>query len=230
MCGQLARAWGNDRFGTVHPAEEVCLAAEQHDVGMASWDLAPDLDPASGLPATVMTMDLGTHLALQLEGPRLLSTQSRYAALLASKKHCVMYQNPGVAGLVRKRGREIRAFLERSAAFQAKLRGTLDASDEEIERNWRLVRTFDALSHNLLLDRAPCVRTEVPAADGALVDLRLARRDGAHVLDPWPFAAGRVLVRAEGRLLEGSFSDREELHAALARALWIELTYELVPA
>jgi hypothetical protein len=92
------------------------------------------------------------------------------------------------------------------------------------------VRTFDALSHNLLLDRAPCVRTEVPAADGALVDLRLARRDGAHVLDPWPFAAGRVLVRAEGRLLEGSFSDREELHAALARALWIELTYELVPA
>jgi Protein of unknown function (DUF3891) len=230
MCGQLARAWGNDRFGTVHPSEEVCLAAEQHDVGMASWDLAPDLDPASGLPATVMTMELGTHLELQLEGPRLLSTQSRYAALLASKKHCVMYQNPGAASLVRKRSREIRDFLERSAAFQAELRPTLDAPDEEIERNWRLVRTWDALSHNILLERAPCVRTEVPAANGAHVDLELAPRDGALALDPWPFEAPRVVVRTEGRLLEDTFSDREELHAALARAPWIELTYELVSA
>ena len=33
VSGQLARAWGNVRFGTVAPRDEVCLAAEQHDVG-----------------------------------------------------------------------------------------------------------------------------------------------------------------------------------------------------
>jgi hypothetical protein len=230
MCGQLARAWGNERFGAVAPAEEVCLAAEQHDVGMARWDLAPELDPATGLPATVMTMDLATHLALQMEGPELLATQSRYAALLASLKHCVMYERPNGVGLLRGRNRQIRSYLDRSAAFQAKLRATLSVPDAEIERNWRLVRTWDALSHNLLLDGAPCVRREVPAAGGALVDLQLDRRDDAHTLEPWPFASEPVVVRTEGRLLEGTFGDRDRLHEALARAPWVELAYELVPA
>ena len=32
VSGQLARAWGNDGFGRFAPWEEVCLAAEQHDV------------------------------------------------------------------------------------------------------------------------------------------------------------------------------------------------------
>jgi hypothetical protein len=31
VSGQLARAWGNERFGTVEPSEEVCLGAEQHE-------------------------------------------------------------------------------------------------------------------------------------------------------------------------------------------------------
>jgi hypothetical protein len=35
ISGQLARAWGNERFAALEPREEVCLAAEQHDVGMA---------------------------------------------------------------------------------------------------------------------------------------------------------------------------------------------------
>ena len=230
MCGQLARAWGNERFGPVAPAEEVCLAAEQHDVGMARWDLAPELDPATGLPATVKAMDLDTHLALQLEGPCLLSTQSRYAALLASLKHCVMYQKPNAGGLLRKRGREIRAYLDRSEAFQSELKTGLHVPDAEIERNWRLVRTWDALSHNLLLERAPCVRREVPAANGEVVDIQLDRRGDTHTLEPWPFGSERVVVRTEGRLLEGPYSDRERLHEALAQAPWIELSYELVPA
>ena len=50
LSGQLARAWGNERFGAVEPWEEVCLAAEQHDIGMAQWERAPTLNPDTGLP------------------------------------------------------------------------------------------------------------------------------------------------------------------------------------
>ena len=50
VSGQLARAWGNARFPTPAPHEEVCLAAEQHDIGMAAWDLEPTFNPATGLP------------------------------------------------------------------------------------------------------------------------------------------------------------------------------------
>ena len=39
LSGQLARGWGNERFGAVWPWEEVWLGAEQHDLGMAEWGL-----------------------------------------------------------------------------------------------------------------------------------------------------------------------------------------------
>jgi len=41
IAAQLARNWGNEAFGTFAPWEEVCLGAEQHDVGMTAWERAP---------------------------------------------------------------------------------------------------------------------------------------------------------------------------------------------
>src|SRR5215208_1008707 len=84
LSGQLARAWGNERFGAVWTWEEVCLAAEQHDVGMAGWDLEPELDPETGRPRSFMAMALATHLELWSAAPHRLRAQSRYAALLVS--------------------------------------------------------------------------------------------------------------------------------------------------
>src|SRR5918911_1161278 len=64
VSGQLARRWGNDRFARPDPFDEVCLGAEQHDVGMSEWDLLPELDPDTGLPRSFMAMPLATHLRL----------------------------------------------------------------------------------------------------------------------------------------------------------------------
>src|SRR4051794_14627487 len=84
MAGQLARAWGNARFPRPEPFEEVCLGATQHDVGMATYDLEPDLDPATGLPRPYYMMDRFTHLRLWTEAPVKLLTQSTWAALMTS--------------------------------------------------------------------------------------------------------------------------------------------------
>lgn len=228
MCGQLGRAWGNERFGPFTPREEVCLAAEEHEIGMVDWDLAPELDPATGLPVTVMGMDPSTHLPLRLHGPQRLMAQSPYAALIASLHHTSFYEQPRVLGLGRRRARQIRAYLRRSAEFQARLRAAVDAPDVEVERNWRLVRLWDGISHALMLGRTPRTFDGVPAAGGGEVDLRLEPRDGAYVLDPWPFAADRVETHVTGRLLEEAFDDQERMRAALAAAPEVTLTYVLV--
>ena len=230
MCGQLARAWGNEQFGTVEPLEEVCLAAEQHDTDWSDWELAPTLDRDTGLPHTFKTAPFTVHLELHTAGPRQLVAQSRYAALLVSLHHTSFFETPGRMGRLRQGGRQIQAFLDANAALQAELRATLDASDEQIERNRRLVRTWDGLSHDFILGLAPRVRERVPAAGGALVDLHLGRDGDAHTIDPWPFAAERVVVRTEGRLLECTFDDEEGLRKALAHAPWTDLTYDLRPA
>lgn len=229
MCAELASAWGNERFGAVEPIDVVRLAADQHELGWAELDRWPMLDPSTGLPFTVRDLDLAVYLPTQLEGPRRLASRSPYAALLTSLHHTSLYARPRATGFLRANGRRLRSFFERSSTLQAQLRGELAVSDAEVERNWRLVRTWDGLSHDLLLERAPCTRPAVPAA-GTTVDLRLERRDGGHALDPWPFSANRVCVRAHGRLLERTFSDEGRMRAALAEAREVTLTYELAPA
>ncbi len=229
MCGQLGRAWGNDLFGAVEPCEEVCLAAEQHDTSWAEWELAPTLDPATGLPHTFDTAPFTVHLDIHTAWPPKLATQSRYAALLVSMHHRSFFAAPGRLGRLRPAGRRIESYLEGHDAFQARMRATLDVTDAEIERNRRLVRTWDGLSHDLILDQVPRVRTNVPAAGGASLELRLDRDGDAITVDPWPFAADRVVVGVEGRLLAGRFADGDSMRAALEAAPWLELRYELAP-
>lgn len=228
MCGQIGRAWGNERFGSVEPREEVCLAAEQHDTGWADWERAPTLDPGSGLPHTFSTAPFTVHLAIHAAWSHALVAQSRYAALLVSAHHASFFERPGPLGRLRDGGRRIDAFLDDLAALQADLRATLGVPDDEVERNRRLVRTWDGISHDLLLGLAPRVRRAVPAHE-ALVDVTVGRSGEVHTLDPWPFEADSVTVRTEGRLLRGTFVDERALQRALVGAPWLELSYELRP-
>ena len=92
VSGQLARAWGGGHFGRPEPHEEVCLAAEQHDIGMAQWDLAPERNPQTGLPRSFTQMPIGVHLALWDGAAERLVRQSRYAALLVSMHGMRLYQ------------------------------------------------------------------------------------------------------------------------------------------
>ena len=120
----------------------------------------------------------------------------------------------------------MRSHLDRSEAYRDELRARVDAGDDEIERNWRLVRAWDGISHEILYDWLPSKRG-VPNAKGDEVELRLERRDGAITLNPWPFAAAEVTVRAVGRLLDRTFTDGEQMRAALKQAPEVTLEYEL---
>ena len=218
MCAELAAAWGGEGFGPVEPAEELRLAAGEHELGWIAWDQAPTLNPATGLPFTVIELDLEHYIQFQLDGPRRLAERSPYAALLTVHHHMSFYDRP--------RDELVRSHLARSAAYRDELRSRVDATDEEIERNWRLIRAWDGISHELLYDWLPTTRG-VPDAEGGEVELRLEHRDGAITLDPWPFTAPEVTVRAQGRLLERTFTDQERMRKALAEAPKMTLEYEL---
>jgi uncharacterized protein DUF3891 len=227
LSGQLARAWGNDRFGHVEPCEEVCLAAEQHDIGMAAWDRAPTLDCETGLPTSFMGIGVETHLRLWTEGPELLLSQSRYAALLASMHGSALYAQRDVSYLTPTEREQIESFRERRRAFEGRLRDDLAISDAEIARNQRLVWTWDGLSLALILGWAPWGARAVPTAAADPLDLSLRAHADHHTLAPWPFRESALRVRTEGRLLQRRFEDERELHQALDRAPWVELVFEL---
>jgi hypothetical protein len=239
ISGQLARAWGNSRFGAVEPYEEVCLAAEQHDVGMAAWDLAPTRNPETSLPHSFMQMPLSVHLELWRAGPRRLLRQSRYAALLVAMHGARLYERRDLTRLPAGEADAVRGFLSEQRRFESELLESLrsdpvtapSASDELVAHNSQLVWIWDFLSLALCLDWPPTTATDVPTADES-VDVQLIPGEHARtvVLDPWPFTEHAVRVHCEGQLLAGRFATDEALHAALAHAPWETFELELIQA
>ena len=127
ISGQLARAWGNERFGAVDPYEEVCLAAEQHDIGMAMWDLEPSRNPHTGLPRSFLEMAIADHIELWTAAPRRLLRQSRYAALLVSLHGTRLYEHRDLGAMPQADAELVRGFLADQHRFQHDLLETLRA-------------------------------------------------------------------------------------------------------
>jgi hypothetical protein len=226
ISGQLARAWGNERFGAVEPWEDVCLAAEQHDIGMAEWERAPTLNPETGLPRSFMELELGEHLEIWWRAAPLVLPQSRYAALLVSMHGTALYERRDLARLAPADVERVQGFLAGQRELQERLLAGLPAADK-VPRNQRLVWTWDSLSLGLLLDWMPFELTAVPSAEAPVdIAVRLAP-DGRVALDPWPFAAPRLTVRSEGRRLTGRFDEEAAMRAALAAAPWVTVEREL---
>ena len=242
VSGQIARAWGNARFGTVHPWEEICLAAEQHDIGMAAWDLEPSFNPATGLPHSFVQMPLEVHLGLWSGAAGRLRRQSRYAALLTSMHGVRLYEMRDLAKQAPDDAAAIRAYFAEQRALQAELKASLQAdpatapiaTDVLIQRGSDLLWSWDYLSLGLCLGWAPCTAKGVPTADGTLVEVRLTPSltptDPVRVaVDPWPFPADAVTVHCEGQRLPGrGYANENELRAGLGVASWETLTIELV--
>jgi hypothetical protein len=237
LSGQLARAWGNARFGELRPREEICLAAEQHDTGMAAWDLEPSFHPERGLPHDFMHTPLEVHLELWRAGPRRLVRQCRYAALLVSMHGTRLYERRDLDQMAPPDAAKVRAFLDDQRRLQAELTRTLQAdpataphaSPERIAAASDLIWFWDYLSLMLCLRWAPRAGDPVPSAGGP-TRIELSReQDGTVRLDPWPFAASRLSVRCEGQRLRGRYANENELRAGLAGAPWETLTVELAP-
>jgi hypothetical protein len=225
VSGQLARRWGNDRFARPDPFDEVCLGAEQHDVGMAEWDLLPELDPDTGLPRSFMSMPLSKHLELWSKAPSKVLTQSPYAALIVSMHGHALYARPDTLEPGTEDSAAVRRFVEQQEAFQRDLLENLGETRENAGRNQVLVWALDFLSLAPLMGWIPDTLPAPtrPGEPDAELEVRPAG-DLALTVDPWPFDEHELRIRYQGRRLDRTFDDQHELHAALAVAPWVTVT------
>jgi hypothetical protein len=228
LSGQLARAWGNDRFPVPAPLEEVCLGALQHDIGMADWDLRPERHPETGLPKQFFEVDRPTHLALWTAAPQHVLSQSSYAALLVSLHGTGLYErfppdtsDPEIAVAVA-------AYRDGQRALQAELAQQLGAKPAELARNQALLAIWDGLSLALCRDQAP---QELRGGPATFVLDRAREDHDSFTLNPWPFAVDRLALRAEGRRLTGApYPDDAALQTALDHAAVLTVELVLRPA
>lgn len=226
ISGQLARLWGNDAFPAPEPLHDVCLGAEQHDVGMAEWDLRPTLNEETGLPCSFMQMPLRTHLDLWTAAPRKVLSQSPYAALLVSMHGHALYARRDTTEPNTDESRAVRRFVQEQEALQGELLAQLGEDPQRARRNQKLVWALDFLS--LALFMRDWVPDDVPVAEGRT--LRVSPTGDGLGVAPWPFRTETATVRCYGRVLPGRYRSEAALHEALDAAPWRELNYVLTPA
>jgi hypothetical protein len=248
LSGQLARAWGNEKFAAPSPHEEVCLAAEQHDLAWLAWESAPTLNHATGLPHEFREIDAKTRIALWRKGIRLALGFGQYPALLISLHahtiHTAFAKSnaPLNSGPAADDHKDMQDFLDEQTDFRRDLIKALSAqpryraysTPEVCERNRLLIFAMDRMSLMICWGiRAETIISDVPVDEHTTTDLRLCSRTGELddlILDPWPLAADRYTILCEGCRITGRFKDETMMRSALAdSAARVMLEAELRP-
>jgi hypothetical protein len=239
ISGQLARAWGNLRFGAVEPFDDVCLGALLHDIGWIDWEQAPTLNSETGLPDSFLQLSTRVHLDIWKEASRRASTFGRYPGLLTSMHFTGLYERfHDYSRDSEDDARDARALVAHELAFQedtiARLRADPSmatfATDDILRRNRGLVAVWDGISLALCHGvTEPRTFRGVPATSEE-VEITLAPTDGSVSVDPWPFGVERLTVRADGRILRDRYGDQESMRQALADAEWTSVETVLQPA
>ena len=185
----------------------MCLAAEQHDVGMAAWERRPTLNPQTGLPRSFMELTLDDHLEIWWRAAPLVLPQSRYAALLVSMHGTALYERRDPP---RRDVERVRAFL-----------------DGQRELQERLLEPARGPAHGASPPTRSCAATSGSSGPGTRCRSGCCSSGQQLGLDPWPFRNHRVSLRCEGRRLAGRFDDEEAMRAALSAAPWVTLELDL---
>lgn len=240
VSGQLAQAWGNGAIASFAPHAEVCLGAEQHDIGWVSWEAAPTLNPETGYPHNFTEVAPEVHTKLWAGAKQLAMPMGRYAALLVSLHGTGLYERFTHWKKSPESTRIVEAFLQQEKDFQQHLISQLKqdpayeayVTPEAIARNQKLVATWDALSLAICMGVTKEQQFEqVPAATGEMtLVLTPIHNDPTRLqLKPWCFQTEEVTVVFEGRILKEKFQDEQVMRDRLTTSPWITLTATLYP-
>jgi hypothetical protein len=243
LSGQFAQAWGNDDFGQFFPPEDVCLGAQQHDVGWLAWEQAPTLNPQTGYPHNFLELSTKLHIDIWSRARELALPLGEYVALLVSLHGTGLYerfrswQNSKTSAPI------VENFLKSEYSFQEQMIATLQKDAyyapyvtlEVIKRNRQLMATWDALSIIVCQGFVEQEQiTQVPTIDGETT-LKLTlkeNKDNYHqvvALSPWPFQDSEVQMEYEGRLLQQTFTNEKAMQEALMSDRGISLSLTLKP-
>ncbi len=242
LSGQLAQAWGNEHFGQFAPKKEVCLGAEQHDIGWLFWEQSPTLNPQTGYPYKFTELSTQEHINIWLGAKHLALPLGRYVALLVSLHGTGLYerfttwQNSQISSQI------VQDFLKREYAFQEQLIAFLKndpyytayTTPEVIEHNKKLVATWDALSIILCQGfTSEAQLSQVPTINGeTALKLTLKEvKDNYHqvAVSPWPFQQSEVDLVYEGRLLQQTFNNEKAMRETLMGDCAVTLSTTLKP-
>ena len=206
QAGDMGAAWGNEEVPGPKYRTAVVTAARNHDEGWRQWELAPEMDTATGLPVDFREVDRRQHTQFYAKGVDFIEPTDPHAAFFISMHATGLYLGRyGVDGLPAPERGDLpphsRAFVDAEEKRQERLAGSLQLMDDDIWYDYRLLQLWDRLSivlcHGWANARLGPLPLDVGKGTGNEPILSATRVDPFTViLDPFPFVGDEQLFPA----------------------------------
>ncbi|MEE2969777.1 MAG: DUF3891 family protein [Pseudomonadota bacterium] len=246
LCGQFARAFGNDAFERPEPFEEMIYVISHHDRGWAELNENPATVPETGMPSGLGTTPPSIGLSTNSKSPDYNEAKHLYCGLLSSMHSWGLYHErygytdfrvrPGGSTSVpvnRDFAAETDAMLDAELARQDRIKEALSTDPEfsgwieekHLFQNYKQLQFCDTLALYFNIrhesEREMEVFTHVPKSKEEDVSITVTPRgDGIYAFDPFPFQGDRLEVACGGRYLKPiAREDTPEDMGALLRSL-----------
>jgi hypothetical protein len=250
LCGQFARAFGNDEFEPLAPLDLMIYVIGHHDAGWTEFDRDPVMDPKTGLPYNLIETPAEYITVTSRQSPDFNERQHPFCGLISSMHSWGLYNGRyGLSDLVLIKKfpeqqrplaeRMLDGELERQKRLKAEigknseLAGRLD--EKKLFQNYKQLQFLDTLA--LYFNRVhPAERrsqtfAHVPrnAEEDASVTIR-PEQPGVYSLSPFPFAPEQAEFAFAGRRIRpGAHDTNGGWPEALKRAPTRWETFKLVP-
>jgi hypothetical protein len=224
MCGQMARAFGNEQFARLDPYEQMLYVVENHDRGWDEYDSNPGLDE-DRLPYIMSRTPTPENMRTNELSPEYNEAQHPYCGLISSMHSWGLYHKRYGFSRFVVRARKttsitvksqyqpaIDEMLANELARQERLKAQLATNpstasfvrDNKLLQNYKLLQFFDtlALYFNLYhaTERGEQEYVHVPLDAETDATLMLRRvSDDVYSLSPFPFAGERIKLVCPGR-------------------------------
>jgi hypothetical protein len=235
FAAKAARAFGNDRFEPVAPADEVLYMVEHHDAGWRELDREAPFDDATGLPYNLVETPFERIIKTSAASPEFNSRRHAYCGLLSSMHSWGLYNGRyGLSDrvLLDSLAQANRAAADRMLDGEIERQNRLKAeladdpatapwiAEDHLMQNYKQLQFFDtlALYFNCKHEdaREPGAFEHVPMDARQDTTIEIEPRGAARYrLAPYPFADDEIELSFTGRYARpAAGADAPDLAAA----------------
>ena len=221
LCGQLARAFGNDEFEPLAPLDLMVYVISHHDAGWLEFDRDPVIDENTGLPFNLIDTPMKYITVTSRKSPDFNERHHPYCGLISSMHSWGLYngryglsklvlinnippQDRPIADRMLVGELERQKRLKEEIAKDPRCSGRID--EKKLFQNYKQLQFLDTLAlyfnriHPSERSRQAFENVPLSAATDTTVTIE-PRGNGVYALSPYPFAANWAEFAYAGRRL-----------------------------
>ena len=219
LCGQFARAFGNETFEPLAPLDLMVYVIAHHDAGWIEFDRNPVIDPKTCLPYNLIETPAEYITVTSKLSPDFNERQHPFCGLISSMHSWGLYNGRyGLSDhvLIKKFPEKERPLAERmldgELARQKRLKDEIGKNPElsrrldekQLFQNYKQLQFIDTLAlyfnRNHRDGRGPQTFAHVPLSAEEDISVTIAPAEpGVYALSPFPFAANGAEFAFAGR-------------------------------